>query len=153
VADCQKGGEDWKWVVLIFFLALGRFQSPPTPYLKGWGTVWAEGCTCCPGRSAQTKSHRSGAYVTFELQGVRIRPYGHPHEPLARWLVPGFGIPSHSYCTATVLYIPLIHLRPSCTAPSLPAFAAGRGAASCKSTRIARYPRQGDHAVQKRRPN
>jgi hypothetical protein len=30
--------------------------------------VWEEGCTCCPGRSAQTKSHRSGTYVTVELQ-------------------------------------------------------------------------------------
>jgi hypothetical protein len=25
--------------------------------------------------------------------------FGHPHEPLARWLVPMFGIPSHNYCT------------------------------------------------------
>jgi hypothetical protein len=31
--------------------------------------VWEEGCTCCPGRSAQTKSHRPGTYVTVELQG------------------------------------------------------------------------------------
>ena len=33
---------------------------------------------------------------------IRIRPYGHPHEPLARWLVPRVGIPSHNYCTVTV---------------------------------------------------
>jgi hypothetical protein len=26
------------------------------------------------------------------------------HEPLARWLVPRFGIPSHNYGTVTVLY-------------------------------------------------
>mgnify|MGYP001807846395 CR=1 FL=1 len=31
-----------------------------------------------------------------------LEPYGHPHEPEARWLVPRFGIPSHNYCT--VLY-------------------------------------------------
>jgi hypothetical protein len=24
--------------------------------------------------------------------------FGHPHEPLTRWLVPRFGIPAHSYC-------------------------------------------------------
>jgi hypothetical protein len=34
--------------------------------------VWEEGCTCCPGRSAQTKSHRSGTYVTVELQGTGL---------------------------------------------------------------------------------
>ena len=36
--------------------------------------------------------------------GVRIRPFGHPHEPLARRLVPRFGTPSHNHCT--VLYVP-----------------------------------------------
>jgi hypothetical protein len=24
---------------------------------------------------------------------------GHPHEPVAGWLAPRFGIPSHNYCT------------------------------------------------------
>jgi hypothetical protein len=36
--------------------------------------VWEEGCTCCPGRSAQTKSHRSGTYVTVELQATLQHP-------------------------------------------------------------------------------
>jgi hypothetical protein len=31
-------------------------------------------------------------------------PMGNPHEPLARWLVPRFRIPSHNHCTVTVLY-------------------------------------------------
>ena len=31
---------------------------------------------------------------------LHIRPYGHPDEPLAHWLVPRFGIPSHNYCIA-----------------------------------------------------
>jgi hypothetical protein len=34
--------------------------------------------------------------------GTFLGPYGHPHEPEARWLVPRFGIPSHNYCI--VLY-------------------------------------------------
>jgi hypothetical protein len=28
--------------------------------------------------------------------------FGHPHEPLARWLVPRFGIPTNNYCTAAI---------------------------------------------------
>jgi hypothetical protein len=30
-------------------------------------------------------------------------PSGHPHEPVARWLAPRFGIPSHNHCT--VLFV------------------------------------------------
>jgi hypothetical protein len=29
---------------------------------------------------------------------------GHPHEPVARWLAPRFGIPSHNYCTVLYLF-------------------------------------------------
>jgi hypothetical protein len=40
-------------------------------------------------------------------------PMGNPHEPLARWLVPRFGIPSHNYyCTVlycTVLYCTVLY--------------------------------------------
>ena len=38
------------------------------------------------------------------IQSVQggLGPMGNPHEPLARWLVPRFGILSHNYCT--VLY-------------------------------------------------
>jgi hypothetical protein len=39
-------------------------------YLVHLRAVWEEGCTCCPGRSAQTKSHRSGTYVTVELPAL-----------------------------------------------------------------------------------
>ena len=38
--------------------------------------LWEEGCTCCPGRSAQTKSHRSGTYVTVEVQEGHFRGGG-----------------------------------------------------------------------------
>ena len=36
-----------------------------------------------------------------------LQAFGHPHEPLARWLVLRFGIPSHNYCTvmAAVLQV------------------------------------------------
>ena len=34
-----------------------------------------------------------------ERLGYVTGPCGHPHEPLARWLVPRVGIPSHNYCT------------------------------------------------------
>jgi hypothetical protein len=36
--------------------------------------------------------------------------YGHPHEPLARWLVPRFGIPSHAYCPVLLYCTKSAHL-------------------------------------------
>jgi hypothetical protein len=49
-------------------------------------------CTCIQNYSASaTAHHRDMGYVTG--------PSGHLHEPVARWLAPRFGIPSHNYCT------------------------------------------------------
>ena len=47
---------------------------------------------------------RASCSSLCELDLLHISPYRHPHEPLARWLVPRFGIASHNYCTVLVLF-------------------------------------------------
>ena len=48
----------------------------------------------------ESQKHTSAMVLTLDLRDWGTQQaFGHAHEPLARWLVLRFGIPSHNYCT------------------------------------------------------
>jgi hypothetical protein len=58
----------------------------------------------------ESQKHTSAMVLTVDLRDWGTQQaFGHAHEPLARWLVLRFGIPSHNYCTVTVLYLRIWH--------------------------------------------
>jgi hypothetical protein len=52
-----------------------------------------------------------------ERLGYVTGPSGHPHEPVARWLAPRFGIPQLLYCYCTVVHHPITVLLLYCCTP------------------------------------